>query len=228
MEEQTMKQAVFSLVLFVFATSVFAQTAVPVAQEPAHHLKLENPYVRVYDVVVAPGEATLFHLHSLDYAFVIFGDATLKSQILGQQEHDLPAKNGDVNYTPGPITHRVRNTGTTVFHNLTIEFPGPKPSHTGLLNAPLGKGQSIVFENDRIRVVRLKLKPGESTGMHTHTRPSLGIAVTAGSLLVEYPDRQPEKRALTPAFFSWREAQLTHSITNTGNLDYESVDIELK
>jgi quercetin dioxygenase-like cupin family protein len=39
---------------------------VPVEQEPHHRWIFENQYVRVLDVVLAPGESTLFHTHSHD------------------------------------------------------------------------------------------------------------------------------------------------------------------
>jgi len=45
---------------------VAAQAPVPLSGEPRHHLKFENQYVRVFDVLVPPGDATLFHTHSND------------------------------------------------------------------------------------------------------------------------------------------------------------------
>jgi hypothetical protein len=32
------------------------QSPIPVLNEPRHHLKFENEYVRVFDVVVPPGD----------------------------------------------------------------------------------------------------------------------------------------------------------------------------
>ena len=43
-----------------------AEDPVPVEQEPHHRVIFENQYVRVLDVVVKPGETTLFHKHSID------------------------------------------------------------------------------------------------------------------------------------------------------------------
>ena len=101
-----MVAAALSLAGFFSST---AQSPVPVAGEPRHHLKFENSYVRVFDVMVPPGDATLFHIHSNDYVFVTIGDALLKAEVLGSEPADLILKNGEVRFSKGPITHRVTN-----------------------------------------------------------------------------------------------------------------------
>src|SRR5215471_21518393 len=80
------------------------QSPVPVLNEPRHHLKFENDYVRVFDVVVPPGDTTLFHIHSNDYAYVGIGPATLKAEIFGAgTQQDLILKDGEARFTKGPI-----------------------------------------------------------------------------------------------------------------------------
>jgi quercetin dioxygenase-like cupin family protein len=53
---------------------------VPVEQEPHHRWIFENQYVRVLDVVLAPGESTLFHTHSHDSIAVRLTDASVQEQ----------------------------------------------------------------------------------------------------------------------------------------------------
>src|SRR5262249_28741398 len=103
----------------ILTISICAQAPVPVSKEPRHHLKFENEYVRVFDVLVPPGDTTLFHIHSNDYVFVSIGDATLKAEIPGGQPSDLIMKDGESRFTKGPITHRVRNVAKTPFRNVT-------------------------------------------------------------------------------------------------------------
>lgn len=215
--------------LFLLASSiVLAQTPVPVREEPHHHLKFENNFVRVFDVVVPPGDSTLFHIHEKDYTFVTLGEAVLKTQLLGKEEQDLNVKNGAVGFTRATITHRVRNVGTSLFHNLTVEILRSADGANSRPLNPLGKNQTVLMENDWIRVIRLVLKPGESTGMHSHSRPGLGMPITEGLILVDSPGKDSEKRQLTPGWFAWRESAVIHSITNVGQKDYESLDIEIK
>ena len=65
----------FFPVLLLTAVVLSAQTnatkEVEITAEPSHHLALENNYVRVFKVEVAPHAATLMHRHRHDY---VFGD----------------------------------------------------------------------------------------------------------------------------------------------------------
>jgi quercetin dioxygenase-like cupin family protein len=101
-----------------------AEDPVPVEQEPLHRVIFENQYVRVLDVVVKPGETTLFHKHSIDNLAIILTDATMKRQFAGEDWGASPAKAGSVGLTPGtskPYVHRISNVGSTVFHVIDVE-----------------------------------------------------------------------------------------------------------
>jgi quercetin dioxygenase-like cupin family protein len=98
---------------------------VPVEQEPHHHVVFENQYLRVLDVVVKPGETTLFHTHSLDNVAVHLSDATIKHQVPGQGWIESLIKEGAAGFAAGtkkPYTHRVANAGSTVFHVLDVQI----------------------------------------------------------------------------------------------------------
>jgi hypothetical protein len=102
-----------------------ATDPVAVEQEPHHRVIFENQYVRVLDVVLHPGETTLFHRHSLDNVPIQLSDATVKRQFPGEDWAASPAKEGSVGFVGGsksPYIHRIRNTGTTVFHVVDVEI----------------------------------------------------------------------------------------------------------
>jgi len=204
-----------------------AQSPVPLAKEPRHHLKFENKYVRVFDVVVPPGDATLFHIHANDYAFVSIGDAKLKAEVLGSPAGDLIVKDGEARFTKGPITHRVTNVAGFLFRNITIEIlksPGPVGNATPD-NSP---GHSIVLENDRVRIERLILEPGQSTNVHTHNLSALSVFLTRAKVRVESPGAKPETIDYKPGDFRWRAAPVTHSIKNIGSTRFEAVGVGWK
>ncbi len=198
---------------------------VPVAKEPRHHLVAENPVVRIYDVVVPPGESTLFHVHDKDYFFVNFGAAELKSQAEGKPEEDLNLADGEIRYTPAVVTHRIRNAGKRPFHNLTVEIlqpPGLAASST------MGRNQALVLENNRLRAIRTLLPAGQSTGMHAHPSHTLVVMVDGGSIRIDTPNGRPEVRSLKSGDFIWLDSAVGHSLTNTGNAAMQIVEIEVK
>ncbi len=42
-------------------------------------------------------------------------------------------------------------------------------------------GSKLLFENDRVRVWDLRIDPGESTGLHRHTKDYLYVVIGGGS-----------------------------------------------
>jgi quercetin dioxygenase-like cupin family protein len=216
--------AVLSLV-GLFSSTV--QSPVPIANEPRHHLKFENEYVRVFDVLVPAGDATLFHTHSNDYAFVTIGDVNLEAQVLGSEPVELLLNNGEVRFTKGPITHRVTNSSIFRFRNITIEILG-SPGPVGAATPDTSPGHSIVLDNQRVRIERLILEPGQATNMHTHNLSALSVFVSAAKVLIESPGQPPQTIEYKPGDFRWRPAPVTHSIKNIGSTRFEAVGIDWK
>jgi hypothetical protein len=102
-----------------------ADDPVPVEQEPHHRVVFENQYVRVLDVVVGPGETTLFHRHSIDNVPIILTDADNKTQFADKDWAPTPAKAKSVGFIPGeakPYVHRISNQGKTAYHVIDVEI----------------------------------------------------------------------------------------------------------
>src|SRR4051812_45986009 len=79
---------------------------VPITQEEHHHLVLENDYVRVFHVEVAPHSETLYHQHDMDYVFVTLGDSVVESVRVGEKPMKLELKDGDTRFTKGGFAHK--------------------------------------------------------------------------------------------------------------------------
>lgn len=205
-------------------TRVPAQTpAVTLDHESKHHVVFSNQWVRVLDVVVPPGDSTLYHIHTNDYVFVTFGDVQLKAQAQGAEKTDLVLANGEVRITMAPITHRVLNPSVSPFHNLTIELL----KSSGIALAPVGAGV-VVLDNARVRVQRIVLEPGQSTAMHEHPGPGLDVAVTSGSVRVVNGGGQQEQVTYVPGMYRWSEGGRRHALTNEGKGRVEMLEIEWK
>jgi quercetin dioxygenase-like cupin family protein len=205
------------------------QSPVEISGEPRHHPKFENELVRIWDVTVPAGDATLWHAHRNDNVVVTLGGASLRLETVGAAPAEVQWKFGDVRFGKATYVHRAMNVGTTPFHNLTIE----------LLKSPLGLPQlsklkesisrTPVLENERVRVYKLSLAPGESTTMHTHFLPGLGISITPGTIQVTTEGKDKPERVKVPAGdVRWRSGPVLHSIKNVGKMRFEAVDIELK
>ena len=206
-----------------------AQSPVEISAEPRHHPKFENEFVRIWDVTVPAGDATLWHAHRNDNVVVTLGGANLRLETVGAAPAEVEWKFGDVRFGKATYVHRAMNVGTTPFHNLTIE----------LLKSPTGSQERAqpkepitrapVLENDRVRVYRLSLEPGQSTPMHTHLLAGLAVAITTSEIEVTTKGRAtPDRLTLPAGDIRWRDGAATHSIKNVGKTRFEAVDIELK
>src|SRR5271157_125390 len=115
-----MKRALLLLLLVPF---LVAQTApeVETTAEPSHHLALENEYVRVFQVEVAPHASTLMHRHRPDYFFVTLGDSHISDEVEGRPPVELTLPDGETRFTPGNFAHIARNLSAQPFRDVTIE-----------------------------------------------------------------------------------------------------------
>jgi quercetin dioxygenase-like cupin family protein len=203
------------------------QSPVEISGEAHHHPKLENEFVRIWDVTVPAGDATLWHVHRNDNVVVTLADANLRLESATAAPAEAQWKFGEVRFAKATYTHRAMNVGTTPFHNLTIELlksPGPKEQSP---KYPITR--TPVLENDRVRVFRVTLEPGQSTSMHTHVFAGLSIALTSGEIeITTEGKKQADKLSLPPGDVRWRAGAVTHSIKNVGKTRFEAVDVELK
>ncbi len=119
------------LVLLLMSFSLRAQApvsaqAVPVRQEPRHHLVFENEYVRAFYVEIAPLDSSLLHEHALDYTYVTLGASDIINAPLGKPEITVHLNDGEVRYARGGFSHVAKNLSDKPFRNVTIEFLRPQ------------------------------------------------------------------------------------------------------
>ncbi|AFZ67233.1 hypothetical protein [Deinococcus peraridilitoris] len=90
-------------------------------------LMFENDRIRVWDLVLAPGEALEGHVHHLDFCFIVVQGGHLR--------HVHPSDSGqdvDVHYASddvvfleagvGLVHHRLVNVGNEAYRNVVVEL----------------------------------------------------------------------------------------------------------
>ena len=76
------------ILLLAFAAGPVSQSNSPqspaeISGEPRHHPKFENEFVRILDVTVPAGDATLWHVHRNDNVVVTLDGASLRLDKVG-------------------------------------------------------------------------------------------------------------------------------------------------
>jgi hypothetical protein len=201
---------------------------VPAIREPHHFVKLDNKYARVLDVTVPPYGGTLYHIHENPYFWISIGPATLRGQTLGAKEIiDIEPTDGEVRFSP-VITHRVGNIGSRPFRNITVQIQARDDlSHAGSSTAspkPTGYQATAPLDNELVRVERLILEPGQSTGRYTLPRSGLLIAARDGVISVEPAGQPAARKEMKAGDFEWHTGAITHTITNLGKTRFEAIE----
>jgi quercetin dioxygenase-like cupin family protein len=89
-----------------------------------------------------------------------------------------------------------------------------------------GDSHKVLLENAQVRVLAVKIKPGEKVPMHSHPA-SVSYVLTDGKLHItladgKIVDKEPKAGAAT-----WSDA-VTHAVENAGTSEFSQVQIELK
>jgi quercetin dioxygenase-like cupin family protein len=204
------------------------QSSIPVSEEPRHHVVFENAYVRVLDAVVRPGDTTLFHTHVKDNVPVAIRGGEMRTEVLGGKTTESDVPTGGIWFAKASYSHRIGNIGSTPLRFIDAEIlgsPGSPPDLPPLDKVP---GHELVLENDRVRVYRVVLGPGEATGMHTHAPAGLQVAVTAGKIAIRSGESRKEVQEVKAGEFAWHGSATTQSVENAGTGRYEVVEIDWK
>jgi uncharacterized cupin superfamily protein len=220
---------------------------VPVYEEPRHRQIFRSGTTRILELIVLPGDTSLFHTHEDPIAYVNLSSSTLRTQELGKEWSQgggargaraggaapapAPAPSAPVpavrvtsttSYAQTPATHRIANTGTGIVHALVIVnqtkgTDATTPQETGYGGMP-------ELTNNWFRVYRFSLPPGQ-TGTHTHKTPTFLAQTSDGTAVA----RGARLRALNQtgdwAFF---DAGVAHEISNTSTATVEFVEVEVR
>jgi hypothetical protein len=204
------------------------EMTVPAIREPHHFVKLDNRYARVLDVTVEPFSGTLYHIHENPYFWISIGAATLRGQTLGAKEIvNIEPVDAEVRYSPA-LTHRVGNIAATPFRNITVQLQARDDvSPAGAFLAtpkPAGYQAKPALDNELVRVERLILEPGQSTGRYTLPRSGLLIAAHDGMISIERPGSTAYRLEMKAGDFEWHTGPATHTITNIGKTRFDAIE----
>jgi len=195
-----------------------SETYVPVRDEPRHRRRFEDELVRVYDVLVPPGDTTLYHHHTEDTFYVAVNEATVRDRTWGSDEARTgTAAAGSLLCRPHrdrPLIHQVSNVGVAEMRLIGAEIRTSPP--VASVEPLLAPGHQLNLERERLRAYTLSLAPGESTGDIAYGFSSLTVFLTIATLRVALPDGTSTTQVHAPGDVIWRPVPQRLSITNVG------------
>jgi quercetin dioxygenase-like cupin family protein len=85
---------------------------------------------------------------------------------------------------------------------------------------------TVEFENDRVRIIRVKYGPGEKSVMHTHG-PNASVMLSNGTIRMHFPDESSEDLPAKTGEALWTDGD-NHLPENVGDGPLEVILVELK
>jgi quercetin dioxygenase-like cupin family protein len=228
-----MKRTLFLFLLIPFLAAQ-TTTEVEITSEPSHHLFLENEFVRVFKVEVAPHASTLLHRHGHDYVFVTLGDAHVSNEVEGKPPVDVKLTDGATHFVLGSFAHVAKNFSDQPFRNVTIELlqdeklrqmPSHWPEEAGERTFAGGRIK-ILFVKDGVRVSEVNLEPGAVVPSHHHDGPHLVVAITDFDLRSDVEGMSPAPGKFKSGDVKWLPGGYTHTLTNVGKSPARFVTVE--
>ena len=191
---------------------------VEVRDEPRHRRRFEDRLVRVYDVLIPPGDTTRYHRHTEDTFYVAVNEATVQDRTWGDDEARTgTAAAGTLLCRPHrsrPLIHQVHNVGVAEMRLIGAELTSsPAVTSAAALEAPAHR---LALERERLRAYELVLEAGQSTGEVEYRFSSLTVLLTTATLLVR--ERGGAERTVihAPGDVVWRPGPASLSLTNVG------------
>lgn len=217
------KRSFFLLTLLIISAIAHAQ--IVVRKEPRHKNVLENKYLRLLDVHIAPGDTSLFHIHSTPSVFLILTNTTVGAQILGQDWTKSQEVAGDSWYNSflnDALIHRVANCDTVPYHVTDIEILG------GYSNSRKFKPLKfdILFENDR--VLAYSVSNSSLNQKVISKRGPLIAQLVEGVQVVLHDARTKETRTLSKGGYLYIKPKSSFYLTTVGDEKINLVLVEIK
>src|ERR1700758_2947943 len=101
-------------------------------QEPHHHLVMRNDLVKIFNVVVAPGDSIVLHRHDGDTIAIAIGDQEVTVGVPGKPDVHQKNLDGQVRLQPSGYIHSTHVDGAAAYHTVAVELLHPQNGERNL------------------------------------------------------------------------------------------------
>jgi len=177
-----MLRSLLLFVLIVKLTNLHAQ--VPVHEEPRHHVLFQNKEIRILNVIIPPGDTTLYHIHNTPSLFIFFTETITGSQLLEGKASNGKSTPGNISFenlsAPNIRTHRVWNADKDTFHVIDVELLS---KDSGFIQNPLTSPDlKLEINNGWVRAYRLTLLKGKDFNLENKKQSFILISLNGSTI----------------------------------------------
>jgi quercetin dioxygenase-like cupin family protein len=221
-----MRRVLFLTLFCIAAPAAFAQD--PVKVDAKHYkVMIDNDQVRVLKIHYGVKEKSVMHEHPASVV-VFLTNSKVKFTLPNGTAVDGGGKAGDVQFSDAG-KHLPQNVGSAALEGVLVELKGGAMGGAKLALDPVKVDPAhhkVVFENDRVRVLRINLKAHDKTKQHEHPN-GVAIYLTDTKAKFTLADGKTREGGGKRGEATWAAAE-KHSVQNLGAKPAEIILVELK
>jgi quercetin dioxygenase-like cupin family protein len=221
-----MRKVLFLTLFCIAAPAAFAQD--PVKVDSKHYkVVLENGQVRVLKIRYGVKEKSVMHEHPSSVVVFLTG-SKVKFTLPDGSAIAGGGKAGDVQFNEAG-KHLPQNVGNAAMEGVLVELKGGANGAAKVALDPVKVDPArhkVAFENDRVRVLRINLKPHDKTKQHEHPN---GVAIHLTDVKARFTlgDGSTREGGGKRGDVIWAAAE-KHSVQNTTSRAAVIILVELK
>jgi quercetin dioxygenase-like cupin family protein len=201
------------------------------SEEDSGKLLFENDQLRAVEHVIQAGGKLSLQSHA---PYLFFCVNPFVATLTFKDGQSVPAsfKVDDSRWYEKPIIG-VANTGKSEGRFLIIELKKPAPTSQGDVPADDGTKLApdvykLLYENDRVRVIRVGTKPGRKTPMHSHPGSAFRYSMADTKVRLTMPDGTTRELENKAGVARWTELATRHAHENIGITEGRTLLVEVK
>jgi beta-alanine degradation protein BauB len=201
------------------------------SEQDSGKLLFENDQLRAVEYLVQAGGKLSFQSHA---PYLFFSVDPLLATLTFKDGQSLSEsfKVDDPRWYEKAIV-ALANKGTSEAKFLIIELKKPGPTTHGDVPADdatkvASDVYKLLYENDRVRVVRVGSQPGQKTLMHSHQGPAFRYAMANVKARLTMPDGTIRDIENKTGEARWIELPTRHVLENIGLTEGHTLLVEIK
>jgi uncharacterized RmlC-like cupin family protein len=191
---------------------------------------VDNEFIRVTKVTQQPHQKTRPHQHSMNRVMIYLTPGTQVNDYQEGKKEVLNFKAGEALWSGAGGIHvaEVTSEAPITIVEMELRKASARGSATGLDPVKVDpKHYTLEFENQQVRVVRVKIGAHESTPMHQHVLNRVVVYLTDQNLRIIGSDGKVETQTRRAGDIVWGES-VQHKEENLNGRPFEALMVELK
>jgi hypothetical protein len=217
--------------VMLLSVSLAVAVAMPAAAQTSK-VAIDNDQVKVVLADQPPHVKTRLHEHTVNRVMVYLESGKQTFDYQGGKKSELSWKAGEPKWSPASGMHiaEIVSDKPVTIAEIELKKTGVTGTSASTTLDPVKvdpKHYHIEFENDQVRVLRVRIPPHQSTPVHTHVLNRVIVYLSDQDIQVTTTDGKADRLHHNKGEVSWG-GPATHKEENMSDHLFEVIAVEIK